>query len=328
MKSINTYYTTKENLQFFIDDENIIDSSSLLIQVFSASTDKTSISPLLLELTKLFPHAVTTVSTTNNQIIDENILSDTIIITFTQFKETQLKKVDIADTLFTNNSGHYLSKERIELALLGSNDGVWDWSILDNTLYLSPRWKEMLGYKDEELKNELLTWESRVHPDDIDMVWENVQKNIDKETEYYENIHRLKHKDGHWVWILDRGKAQFDAQGKAVRMIGTHTDISKEQSDQLKLAHQAQIIEQIHDSITTTDLKGKITSWNLGSEKTFGYKASEVIGKHISMLYRQEDIPTLKQYIEILTKKGIYHADMNLINKSKELIPISFSLFT
>ena len=128
------------------------------------------------------------------------------------------------------------------------------------------------------------------------------------------------------LWFLGRAQIHYDENGKKVRMVGTQTDITEEKELQLKYLYQAQIIEQIHDSLTTTDLKGNIVSWNLGSEKTFGYSASEAIGKHISMLYRQEDIETLKEYIPKLMETGVYNADMYLVKKSKDLVPISFSL--
>ena len=230
------------------------------------------------------------------------------------------------ETLKENNRLVKQMKERMELALRGSNDGVWDWNILENTVYFSPRWKEMLGYRDEELANEVSTWADRIHPDDAEKAWEDVYKNVNGETEYYENIHRLKHKDGHWVWILDRGKTLYDEEGRAVRMIGTHTDITEEKYLQLKYAEQSQIIEQIHDSVTTTDLQGNILSWNPGSEKIFGYKADEVLGKNISILYPPEEISTLVNYVKILKEKGSYDAEAMLLKKNKEPIPISFSL--
>ena len=143
-------------------------------------------------------------------------------------------------------------KERMELALLGSNDGIWDWNILDDSVYFSARWKEMLGYEDHELTNEFSTWESKLHPSDAEETWADIHKHLNGETEYYENVHRLQHKDGHWVWIQDRGKVLFDEEGKAIRMIGTHTDISEEKEDQLKLVQQAEMIQHQahHDTLT------------------------------------------------------------------------------
>ncbi|PHS37840.1 MAG: hypothetical protein COB07_09855 [Sulfurovum sp.] len=131
------------------------------------------------------------------------------------------------------NELEQIHNERVELALLGSNEGLWDWNILDNSVYFSPRWKEMIGYADDELPNEVSTWADRIHPDDSDKAWEDVNRNVDGETEFYENIHRLKHKNGSWVWILDRGKTQYDENGKAIRMIGTHVDITQEKEKQL-----------------------------------------------------------------------------------------------
>jgi len=217
-------------------------------------------------------------------------------------------------------------EERLELALRGSNDGVWDWNILDNSVYFSPRWKEMLGYSDEELVNEVPTWSDRIHPNDIEEVWASINEHVNSITEYYEGIHRLKHKDGHWVWILDRGKALYDSDGKATRMIGTHTDISEEKAIQLKAVHQKQIIEQIHDSVIATDLGGFITEWNSGSEILLGYSAKEATGKHISFIYLDEDLKLLGKNITTLMRKGEYYVGVRLITKSKEVLHADLSL--
>jgi diguanylate cyclase (GGDEF)-like protein/PAS domain S-box-containing protein len=217
-------------------------------------------------------------------------------------------------------------KERMELALLGSNDGIWDWNILDNSVYFSPRWKEMLGYNDEELPNEVPSWADRIHPDDVEETWADVYKNVNGETEYYENIHRLRHKDGHWVWIQDRGKVQLNESGKAVRMIGTHTDITEQKENQLKLLHQSQMIQQTQESVNTTDLEGYITSWNKGSEALFGYTAEEVMGKHISLLYPKDTSETATTHISTLLKNGEYRSTLYLMKKSSAQVLINLSL--
>ncbi|WP_415405568.1 EAL domain-containing protein [Sulfurovum sp. CS9] len=217
-------------------------------------------------------------------------------------------------------------RERMELALSGSKTSVLDWNFTDDSIYISPSWKEMLGYTDKELPNTLSSWADRVHRDDQKKVLSLLRKQQSKKIKYFENTHRLKHKNGHWVWVLGRAQILYDGNGKKIRMIGTHTDITEEKELQLKYFYQSQMIEQINDSVTTTDLQGNIVSWNLGSEKTFGYKADEVIGKSIAILYREEDIPSLQEYVGTLMKTGVYNADLSLVKKSKELIPISFSL--
>ncbi len=217
-------------------------------------------------------------------------------------------------------------EERLALALRGSNDGVWDWNIIDNTVYFSPRWKEMLGYRDEELVNEVSTWTERIHPDDVEATWACINKHIDSKTEYYESIHRLKHKDGHWVWILDRGKALYDSSAQAARMIGTHTDITEEKALQLKATHQKQIIEQIHDSVISTDLDGVITDWNSGSQILLEYSSDEAIGKHISLIYLDEDLESLNKNINTLIKNGENYVIARLVTKSTKRLMVDLSL--
>ena len=94
----------------------------------------------------------------------------------------------------------------------------------------------------------------------------------------------------------------------------------------LKLSHQAQIIEQISDSVISTDLDGYIMNWNLGSEILLGYSADETIGKHVSMIYRQKDMPILKENIKILMQRGGIKTEVYLVKKSKDIVPVSLSL--
>lgn len=230
------------------------------------------------------------------------------------------------DALQETNLLYEMLKERLELALTGSNDGVWDWNLIDNSVYFSPRWKEMLGFEDDELPSVFASWEERVHPDDLEAAWRDINRNFHKETEYYENIHRLRHKKGHWIWILDRGKTLFDDKGRPVRMIGTHTDITEQKMLQLKNEEQHLIIEQINDGVIRTDMKGNIVSWNCGAEKMYGYKASEILGNHISVLFHPDDFDSFSAYAKILIERGQYSADKRFISKENEEIFVSFSL--
>ena len=220
-------------------------------------------------------------------------------------------------------------KERLELALIGNSDGVWDRDLVSNTLYLSPRWKEMLGYSDDELKNEIDVWRKRVHPDDLDSALRDIEDHLLGKTEFYENIHRLKHKKGHWVWVLDRGKKIVDKDGKAIRMIGTQTDITKEKEMQLKFKHQQQIIEQIHDCVISTDLNGYIMSWNRGAEILLEYDRDEIIGKHIGILYGSNNNSMTDRFVRIIQKREKLNIELQLVKKSKERIftESSISLF-
>jgi len=217
-------------------------------------------------------------------------------------------------------------EERMELALIGSNDGLWDWNLVDNSVYFSTRWKDMLGFDENSSMDEYTNWEDRIHPDDVAQVAADIQANIDGKTEFYENVHRLRHKDGHWVWILDRGKTHYDENGKPVRMIGTHTDITEEKEMQLKYIHQAQIIEQVHDSVISVTLEGIIISWNIGSELLLGYKAHEMIGKHISFIYPEKEYRLLKEGFDAVLKNEKFSAEVRLIKKSNKVLPAELTL--
>ena len=238
---------------------------------------------------------------------------------------THLVNITREELLESNKLSKQL-KERMEMALSGSKTSVLDWNFIDNSMYISPSWKEMLGFSDDELSNSTNSWFDHAHPDDKKRILQMIRVHQEDQIKYFEFNHRLKHKDGHWIWILGRAQILYNENGEKVRMIGTHTDITEEKELQFKYFYQSQIIEQINDSVTTTDLQGNIVSWNLGSEKTFGYTANEAIGKNISMLYQEEDIPSLKKYVPVLMETGIYNADLYLVKKSKELIPISYSL--
>ena len=217
-------------------------------------------------------------------------------------------------------------KERMELALSGSKTSVLDWDFRTNILYISPSWKEMLGYEDHELANRLKTWQKRVHKEDLRAVLQSLRVAQEEKSIYFENTHKLRHKEGHWVWVLGRAKIMYDTRGKKIRMTGTHTDITEQKELQLKYFYQSQMIEQINDSVTTTDLRGTIVSWNHGSEKTFEYSASEAIGQNIAMLYQDKDKPKLEEHVIKLLERGVYNADFDLLSKNNKLIPISFSL--
>lgn len=128
-------------------------------------------------------------------------------------------------------------KERFQLAIDGANDGLWDWNIETNEVYFSPRWKSMLGYEEDEISNSLQEWRRRVHPADIDKAFFNIQEHLLGKTEVYENIHRMKHKNDSWIWVLDRGKALFDSNAKAIRMVGFHTDITRNKELEENLQH-------------------------------------------------------------------------------------------
>lgn len=139
----------------------------------------------------------------------------------------------------------FISKEeRYRYAIEATNDGLWDWNLVTNEVYYSPRWKSMLGYSDDELENTLETWKNLIHPDDEKQAILDIELSHENKTTHYKNIHRLKHKDGHWVWIEIRGKTMFDENSKPVRTIGSHTDVTKEKVSEAEQQHLYELLQE------------------------------------------------------------------------------------
>ncbi len=118
--------------------------------------------------------------------------------------------------------------QRYDYVLEGAGLGGWDWWLETDVVRFDMRWLEMLGLNPETTKHHLSTWDNLVHPDDRQKAYEDMYACLRGEIEVYENVHRLRHADGHWVWILDRGRvSEYDQNRKPIRFTGTHLEINK-----------------------------------------------------------------------------------------------------
>ena len=137
------------------------------------------------------------------------------------------------------------SEARYALAAQGSNDGLWDWDLEKNELYLSSRWKEMLGYGAPELSNSPHEWFERVHPDDLPKLQVALGTHPADCDTHFANEHRMRHRDGSYRWMLSRGLAICDKDGRALRIAGSLTDITERKKVEDQLLHDA-----FHDSLS------------------------------------------------------------------------------
>lgn len=131
---------------------------------------------------------------------------------------------------------------RLEHEVLGvTRQGVWEYDAALDTVYHSPHWKAILGYTNEEVGNQLSEWLGRIHPDDIERVRSEMFRHWDGLTPFYESLHRIRHKDGHYLWVQDRGQVMMRAaDGKPLRIIGCKMWASERQRYQEKLDQLAE----------------------------------------------------------------------------------------
>lgn len=153
------------------------------------------------------------------------------------------------------------SELRLSLALSSAKEGIWDWNIKNNELTVNDVWSEMLGYDAKSFIPDVSSWKKRIHPDDIALTLENLEKHLSGESDIYESIYRARKNDGSFIWILDHGMVvERDSENNPVRAIGTNIDITKQKETELELEELVQTKNKIF-SIIAHDLRGPIGSF-------------------------------------------------------------------
>jgi PAS domain S-box-containing protein len=141
------------------------------------------------------------------------------------------------------------SQERFELAVLASQDGLWDWDVTGNQVWYSPRMRKMLGYDEEEFPNRPGETEKRVHPEDHARWRATLHGHVEGPTDHVELEYRMRHKDGSYRWVRDRGVALRDANGKAYRIAGSREDITERKRSEEELAQERYLLHTLMDNL-------------------------------------------------------------------------------
>jgi diguanylate cyclase (GGDEF)-like protein/PAS domain S-box-containing protein len=180
-------------------------------------------------------------------------------------------------------------EERNELASFSANDGLWDFDTLNNRVYLSPRWKSMLGY-DESQVGHAPDWRLLVHSDDMSRVQAAIRDHVAGKTPFFESMHRMRHASGEWRWVVSRAKARVDDKGRLLRLVGVELDITDRKLYEEALFREkesAQItLQSIGDGVITTDAKGVIDYINPVAESLTGWRLEDSQGRAIEEVFR------------------------------------------
>ena len=214
-----------------------------------------------------------------------------------------------------------LSEERWKFALEGSGDGVWDRNLQTGEVVFSKRYKELYGFSEEDLESHQETWGERVHPDDLARVQADREAYFSGAKPGYTNERRMQCKDGSWKWILSRGMVVArDAQGKPLRMIGTHADITERHAREEALRLASTVFHTMDEGVTVINAENLIVSVNPAFTVITGYPPSEAIGKNPKLLASgTHPAEFYKEMWDQLSTAGSWHGEIRNRNKSGKL---------
>lgn len=182
---------------------------------------------------------------------------------------------------------HALAEERRRLAMIieGTAAGTWEWNVQTGEMRVNARWAEIVGYRLEELEPICQkTFAALVHPDDIALSDAALQEHFDGRSDNYACLVRMRHKNGQWIWVHDRGRVfEWDGQGRPLWMAGAHADVTELQQARQDAAESRQRLQSVVDAsddvaVIATDTDGTITLFNTGAQRLLGYSAAEVVG--------------------------------------------------
>lgn len=213
-----------------------------------------------------------------------------------KFKQTHCILQDITESKHTEMK-LIASDERFNLAMKASSDGLFDWNLETNEIYYAPAWKKMLGYEDDEIQNDFSVWENATEPEDVKKSWELQQKLISKQIERFVLEFKMKHKDGHWVDILSRAEAIFNDNGKAIRIVGTHTDITERKQAEEALKNRESLLNKVFDVLPIglwfADEKGRLIRGNPAGVKIWGAEPTVPIEEY--GIFKARRLPSGKE---------------------------------
>ncbi|MCP4704828.1 MAG: PAS domain S-box protein [candidate division Zixibacteria bacterium] len=201
-------------------------------------------------------------------------------------------------------------KQRLDYILQGTNVGTWEWNVQTGKTTFNERWANIIGYTLKELAPiSIDTWMKFAHPDDLKVSGELLEKHFEGKLDYYEVEARMRHKNGEWIWVLDRGKvATWTEDGKPLLMSGTHTDITKRKQTEDEVRKFKTISDRANYGTAIVDIEGIIIYINDCFAEMHGLTTDETIGKHLSIFHTDEQLPDVTRLNKDLIKNGSFPA--------------------
>ena len=228
---------------------------------------------------------------TNNQIKlspDNHIYYATIVdITDRKTQEHVLKEVN----------------EKLNFVISETNTGIWEWDIVTNKVHFSKEWGAQLGYSYDNIVQDFSFWEGLVHPDDVSVAFKRVDSYLKGETNEYDYVHRMKHKNGEWKHILTKAIVSERAEdGSPLYLIGTHTDVNKEEQYLQEISKYERYFSVSRDWMCIANLDGYFVKINPKFTKVLGYSEDDLISQPFTNFIHKDDIETTNNEVKKLAK--------------------------
>lgn len=194
------------------------------------------------------------------------------------------------------------ANERWGLVMRATNDGVWDWDVIHDRVHFSLRWKTMHGFDEQDRLESSGEWSSRIHPDDRVRVMEKLESYWKQQQAEFWEEYRMQRKDGTWMWVLDRGVAIFDEQGRAVRMVGAETDITwRKEAEETRLRREHEfrtLADNVPDLFSYVDRDRRYRFVNKRYEELFQRPSDQIAGLTMQELLGPEGYAMVQPHLE------------------------------
>ncbi|MEA1052038.1 EAL domain-containing protein [Lamprobacter modestohalophilus] len=222
------------------------------------------------------------------------------------------------------------SEERFSLAMEASRDGIWDWNLSTGTIYCSPALTAMLGFDSTDVIQDVNQWQELIHPKDRQKAYQANMDCVNGLTESFVIEYRMQAREGGWTWILGRGRTVHrDASGRALRMIGTHQDITERKQAEEKLQLAASVFSTAREGIMITDPDGSLIDVNEAFTSITGFGHDEVIGKHPRILSSGRHGPEFYAAMwHDLKERGHWNGEIWNRRKNGEVYPVLQTITT
>jgi len=209
------------------------------------------------------------------------------------------------------------SEERFRLLSKATNDAIWDWDLVSNALWWTEGYEALFGRARDAVAPTIDSWTDFIHPDDVQRTVDDINAVIEGGGDHWTGQYRYLRADGSYAWVLDRGYVIRDAQGVPMRMIGGMTDLTDRVMAEEQVAEQAALIDEASDAILVRDLQHRLTFWNEGASKVYGWTAEEAIGQHGGeLLYA--DRGQFDRAMEELLRDGSWSGELEQVTKHGE----------